>query len=203
MKRRGLRRRSRRQGLVPDRRRQRQRGPATLPARRPRLHALLPRAARSLAEHRRVIFYDQLGCGRSDRPDDLSLWTVDRFVAELAQVREALDLDRLHLFGSSWGGMLAMQYVLDRGSPVGPGEPDPVRQPGQHDPLGRRLQGTAGRGDPPDPARHPRARGERLHRLPRVPGRHPGFLPQARVPPRPVAGCRVLVRRGGSMSTPR
>jgi proline iminopeptidase len=68
----------------------------------------------ALAEHRRVIFYDQLGCGRSDRPDDLSLWTVDRFVEELAQVREALHLDRLHLFGSSWGGMLAMQYVLDR-----------------------------------------------------------------------------------------
>ena len=68
----------------------------------------------ALAEHRRVIFYDQLGCGRSDRPDDLSLWTVDRFVEELAQVREALRFDRLHLFGSSWGGMLAMQYVLDR-----------------------------------------------------------------------------------------
>ncbi len=39
---------------------------------------------------------------------------MDRFVEELAQVREALHLDRLHLFGSSWGGMLAMQYVLDR-----------------------------------------------------------------------------------------
>ena len=39
---------------------------------------------------------------------------MDRFVAELAQVRAALGLDRLHLFGSSWGGMLAMQYVLDR-----------------------------------------------------------------------------------------
>jgi len=68
----------------------------------------------ALAEHRRVIFYDQLGCGRSDRPSDVSLWTVDRFVEELAQVREALGLERLHLFGSSWGGMLAMQYTLDR-----------------------------------------------------------------------------------------
>ena len=68
----------------------------------------------ALADRRRVIFYDQLGCGRSERPDDLSLWTVDRFVAEVAEVREALGLERLHLFGSSWGGMLAMQYVLDR-----------------------------------------------------------------------------------------
>jgi proline-specific peptidase len=71
-------------------------------------------ALEALADRRRVIFYDQLGCGRSDRPDDPALWTVERFVAELAEVRSALRLDRLHLFGSSWGGMLAMQYVLDR-----------------------------------------------------------------------------------------
>jgi proline-specific peptidase len=68
----------------------------------------------ALADRRQVIFYDQLGCGRSDRPDDISLWTVDRFVEELSQVRAALGLTDLHLFGSSWGGMLAMQYVLDR-----------------------------------------------------------------------------------------
>jgi proline iminopeptidase len=68
----------------------------------------------ALADRRQVIFYDQLGCGRSDRPEDPSLWTVDRFVEEVARVRSALGLDRLHLFGSSWGGMLAMQYVLDR-----------------------------------------------------------------------------------------
>jgi proline iminopeptidase len=68
----------------------------------------------ALADRRQVIFYDQLGCGRADRPDDTALWTVERFVEELAQVRAALGLQRLHLFGSSWGGMLAMQYVLDR-----------------------------------------------------------------------------------------
>jgi proline-specific peptidase len=67
-----------------------------------------------LADRRRVVFYDQLGCGRSDRPDADSLWTVERFVEELATVREALGLERLHLVGSSWGGMLAMQYMLDR-----------------------------------------------------------------------------------------
>jgi proline-specific peptidase len=71
-----------------------------------------------LADRRRVVFYDQLGCGNSDRPDDASLWTVDRFVDELATVRAALGLDDLHLFGSSWGGMLAMQYVLDRRPPL-------------------------------------------------------------------------------------
>jgi len=76
-------------------------------------------AMEALADRRRVIFYDQLGCGNADRPDDVSLWTVDRFVEELAQVRAALELEDVHLFGSSWGGMLAMQYVLDRGPQLG------------------------------------------------------------------------------------
>jgi proline-specific peptidase len=67
-----------------------------------------------LARTRPVVFYDQLGSGRSERPADDSLWTVDRFVEELATVRDALGLDRLHLFGNSWGGWLALQYILDR-----------------------------------------------------------------------------------------
>jgi proline-specific peptidase len=71
-----------------------------------------------LATARPVVFYDQLGCGRSERPGDESLWTVERFVGELAAVREALGLTRLHLFGNSWGGWLALQYVLDRKPPL-------------------------------------------------------------------------------------
>jgi proline iminopeptidase len=69
---------------------------------------------RDLARARPVVFYDQLGSGRSERPQDESLWTVDRFVEELATVRQVLGLERLHLFGNSWGGWLALQYVLDR-----------------------------------------------------------------------------------------
>jgi proline-specific peptidase len=61
---------------------------------------------------RRAIFYDQLGCGRSDLPEDTSLFTVETFVEEVGEVRGALGLDRIHLFGSSWGGMLAMEYAL-------------------------------------------------------------------------------------------
>ena len=63
---------------------------------------------------RRAIFYDQLGCGKSDLPDDPSLWTVELFVDEVGAVREALGLERVHLFGNSWGGMLAMEYALTR-----------------------------------------------------------------------------------------
>jgi L-proline amide hydrolase len=61
---------------------------------------------------RPVIFYDQLGCGNSDRPDDPSMWTVDLFLDELRTVRRELGLDRIHLLGQSWGGMLAMEYAL-------------------------------------------------------------------------------------------
>src|SRR6266478_3268245 len=65
-----------------------------------------------LADERPVIFYDQLGCGASERPADPSLWRIDRFVRELAQVREALRLERMHLYGHSWGTMLAVDYLL-------------------------------------------------------------------------------------------
>ncbi|HUK95115.1 MAG TPA: alpha/beta fold hydrolase [Gaiellaceae bacterium] len=61
---------------------------------------------------RRVVFYDQLGGGDSGRPDDPSLWTVETFVEQLESVRKGLGLERLHLFGSSWGGMLALEYAL-------------------------------------------------------------------------------------------
>jgi len=65
-----------------------------------------------LATDRAVVFYDQLGCGRSDQPDDPSLWVVDRFVAEVEAVRRALKLQRYHLYGHSWGGWLAIEYLL-------------------------------------------------------------------------------------------
>lgn len=65
-----------------------------------------------LADERRVVLYDQLGSGNSSKPSDPSLWTVDLFLAELAAVREALGLDRMHLLGHSWGGMLAQEYAL-------------------------------------------------------------------------------------------
>jgi proline iminopeptidase len=69
-------------------------------------------ALESLADERPVVFYDQLGCGKSDRPDDPTLWQIERFVEEVGQVREALGLERIHLFGHSWGSMLAADYAL-------------------------------------------------------------------------------------------
>ena len=67
-----------------------------------------------LSNDRPIVFYDQLGCGNSDKPNDNSLWTVDRFVEELAILREHLELDKVHLLGHSWGTALAVEYVATR-----------------------------------------------------------------------------------------
>jgi proline-specific peptidase len=60
----------------------------------------------------RVVLYDQLGCGDSEAPDDPSLWSIDRFVREVDQVRSALDIERVDLLGHGFGGMLAQEWAL-------------------------------------------------------------------------------------------
>lgn len=59
-------------------------------------------------------YYDQLGSFYSEQPDDMSLYTIDRFVDEVEQVRTALGLDNSNFFilGNSWGGLLGMEYAL-------------------------------------------------------------------------------------------
>lgn len=76
-------------------------------------HDYLESLAALAASGRRVIFYDQLGCGRSSIPESKpEMWTVELFVEEADAVRQALGLERIHLLGQSWGGMLAMEYAL-------------------------------------------------------------------------------------------
>ncbi|MGB3715348.1 MAG: alpha/beta fold hydrolase [Candidatus Promineifilaceae bacterium] len=67
---------------------------------------------------RPVIFYDQLGCGRSDRPDDPSLWSIDLFADELEALRRDLKLEQIHLLGHSWGGVVSMKYALRQPSGI-------------------------------------------------------------------------------------
>jgi proline-specific peptidase len=62
-------------------------------------HDYIAPLGQTLATERPIVMYDQLGCGRSEQPDDTSLWTVERFAAEVDAVRDALGLDRIHLFG--------------------------------------------------------------------------------------------------------
>jgi len=59
-------------------------------------------------------YYDQLGSGKSDNPNDERLWNIDSFVEEVEQVRKALNLDANNfvLLGHSWGGILGIEYAL-------------------------------------------------------------------------------------------
>src|SRR5437764_583852 len=64
-----------------------------------------------LADERPVVLYDQIGCRNSDRPTDVE-WNVSVFRDEVDVLREQLGLERIHLLGTSWGGMLAQEHVL-------------------------------------------------------------------------------------------
>lgn len=59
-------------------------------------------------------YYDQLESAYSDQPNDADLWSVDRYVDEIEQVRKALDLDNtnFYLLGHSWGGIIGIEYAL-------------------------------------------------------------------------------------------
>ncbi len=102
-------------GIVGDAEREREEGHAPLlllhggPG---ACHDYIEAIAAVSAAGRRVIFYDQQGCGNSDQPDDPARWTVDFYVREVDAVREALGLERVHILGQSWGGMLLMEYLV-------------------------------------------------------------------------------------------
>ena len=70
------------------------------------------RALAALAPAHPVIVYDQLGCGRSDQPEEESLWRLERFVEELEVLVRHLRLDTFHLLAHSAGSMIACDYAL-------------------------------------------------------------------------------------------
>jgi L-proline amide hydrolase len=72
--------------------------------------APLERLAR---DGRAVVLYDQVGCGGSEKAADAA-WSLALFLDELDALREALGLERIHLLGTSWGGMLALEHALRR-----------------------------------------------------------------------------------------
>ena len=67
---------------------------------------------RELGKDRPVIFFDQLGCGRSDRITDTTLMTLENYTDEVEQVIKALGLNEFYLYGHSWGTTLALEYYL-------------------------------------------------------------------------------------------
>ena len=67
-----------------------------------------------MAADRAIILYDQLDCGRSDKPDDPKYWTVKRFVDEVDAIRRHFGIARAHVLGTSWGGTVALEYGARR-----------------------------------------------------------------------------------------
>ena len=160
-------------------------------------HDYLESMAALSATGRRVIFYDQQGCGNSDQPDDPARWTIDFYLREIDAVRAALGLDRLHILGQSWGGMLLMEYLVSatRGTRVR-GRGQLAREHAAVDVRDRAAaRGAATRGH-----RGARpARGGRDLGRPGVRGRRPGVLRPPPVPSGAGAGVRpALVRQAGA-----
>jgi proline iminopeptidase len=68
----------------------------------------------ALGDERLVYVWDQLDSGRSDRPNNTALWTLERFVQEFDDVRTAVVPGRVHVLGHSWGSMLAMEWLVTK-----------------------------------------------------------------------------------------
>ena len=66
-----------------------------------------------VGEDRQVIMYDQIGCGNSYIEGHPEYFTAETWLEELICLREALGLNRVHILGQSWGGMMALKYALD------------------------------------------------------------------------------------------
>jgi proline iminopeptidase len=66
------------------------------------------------AEGRQVISYDQIGCGNSFVEGHPELWNEKTWLEELINIREYLHLDEVHILGQSWGGMLLIEYLIEK-----------------------------------------------------------------------------------------
>lgn len=74
--------------------------------------------------YRSILFFDQLGCGRSDEPDDAGLYGIEEAVGDLRTVLEKLSVRRFHLYGQSFGGILAYEYLKKMASLGGDSDDD-------------------------------------------------------------------------------
>ena len=63
---------------------------------------------------RKVIMYDQLGCGNSFVEGHDELWNQETWMEELVALMEYLHIESCHLLGQSWGGMLAIAYAIEK-----------------------------------------------------------------------------------------
>ena len=64
-------------------------------------------------EGMQLVMYDQIGCGLSYVEGHPEWWVMDTWMEELAALRETLQLERVHLLGQSFGGMLVQAYMIE------------------------------------------------------------------------------------------
>jgi proline iminopeptidase len=61
--------------------------------------------------YRSIVFYDQIGCGRSSEPSGPSSYSIDWAVDDLEFLLQKLGVRRFHLYGQSFGGILAFEFL--------------------------------------------------------------------------------------------
>jgi proline-specific peptidase len=59
-----------------------------------------------------VIVFDHRGHGASDKPDDPASYSLERLMADVGNVADALELGRFRLLGHSMGGMVSRKYAI-------------------------------------------------------------------------------------------
>ena len=64
----------------------------------------------SLRNAYRIVIFDQLGCGKSDRITDTSLMTIENHIDQIDKLTRHLGISEFHLYGQSWGTMLGLEY---------------------------------------------------------------------------------------------
>jgi len=66
-----------------------------------------------LAQNRRVLFFDQRGCGRSEVKGSGADLTMEALVSDIEVLRaDILKAEKIIVFGHSFGGALAQRYAL-------------------------------------------------------------------------------------------
>lgn len=75
-------------------------------------HAYFKPYFKQLQKKFTVIYFDARGRGRSTRLTDFALYSVDKDVEDLESLRRTLGFEKVHLFGHSYGGIVAQSYAL-------------------------------------------------------------------------------------------
>lgn len=65
----------------------------------------------ALADQYTLVYYDQLGCGKSTRTRDEKFFKLSYFIGELKQLIGFLGLKKFSLFAHSWGTLVALSVA--------------------------------------------------------------------------------------------